>query len=120
LDQILLEVLTLRRQNDAPQMWREYRRIKLRLVVLISGWFPFGILVFGMSSLADSLCEFGLIKFSFVLGIINLVMAVFYMAFGMVTLFQYQGYRCPNCDVSFRGRQLYRRTCPGCGIPINR
>jgi hypothetical protein len=101
-------------------MWKEYRRIKQRLILLILGWFPFGILVFGISSLSDWLCKFGLIKFGFVLGIFNLVLGISYMVFAMVTWLQYISYRCPSCDVSFRGRQLYRRTCPECGIPINK
>ena len=100
-------------------MWKEYRRIKQRLIILVLGWFPFGALILGLSSLAHWLYKFGLIKFSSVLGIFNLVLFISYMAFWMVTEFQYQGYRCPNCDVSFRGRQRYRRTCPECGIPIN-
>ncbi len=88
-------------------MWTEYRRIKHRLLILIFGWMPFGLLcivalpvIFGTQMPGTAL-------------------VIAYMVFLAYTLLQFQLYPCPNCGHSFRGRQLYRRNCPKCGIPIN-
>ena len=88
-------------------MWRGYRRIKLRLIILVLGWMPFGILLLEISSLNRRLEPITFLMIA-------------YLVYMFVTMLQYLSYRCPNCDVSLFGRQLYRRTCPGCGILINK
>jgi ribosomal protein L37AE/L43A len=88
-------------------MWSEYRRIKHRLLILIFGWIPFGIL-----SMVAVPGIFGTYVPCYAL-------AIAYMVLWAYTLLQYQLYPCPNCGHSFRGRQIYLRTCPHCGIPIN-
>lgn len=95
------------KQHEAPEMWREYQRIKLKLIILVLGWLPFGALLLEVSSLNHVLepVTFLLIP---------------YMVFGTYTLLRFLLYRCPTCSVSFFGGQLHRRTCPKCGIPINK
>lgn len=88
-------------------MWKEYRRIKHRLLILIFGWIPFGVLC-----IAALPGIFGTYVPSYAL-------ALAYMVLLGYTLLQYQSYPCPNCGHSFRGRQLYRQTCPKCSEPIN-
>ena len=88
-------------------MWGEYRRIKHRLLILIAGWIPFGVLcVVAIPGI------FGTYVPCYAL-------AITYMVLMAYTLLQYQLYPCPNCGATFRGCQIYRRTCPKCGIPIN-
>jgi hypothetical protein len=88
-------------------MWNDYRRIKHRLLILIFGWMPFGLLCVAALPII-----FGTYVPSYAL-------AIAYMVLMAYTLLQYQLYPCPNCGHSFRGRQLYRRTCSHCSIPIN-
>jgi hypothetical protein len=100
-------------------VWKEYRRVKRRLIILVLGWLPFGFLIVGVASLVHWLYKIGFVKFGFVLEKSNFVLGISYMAFAMVTLFQYQLFRCPNCDVCLWMQQIHRRTCRNCGIPIN-
>jgi hypothetical protein len=88
-------------------MWKEYRRIKLRLLILLFGWMPFGLLIGAALPVI-----FGSYEPTY-------VMAVVYVILMAYTALQYGLYPCPNCGTTYRGRQLYRRTCPQCGIPIN-
>jgi len=97
----------MKKQNEAPKMWSGYRRIKLRLIILALGWMPFGVLLLEISSLNRRLESITFLMIA-------------YWVYLIVTMLQYLSYRCPNCDVSLFGRQLYRRTCPGCGILINK
>jgi hypothetical protein len=100
-------------------MWKEYRRVKRRLIILVLGWVPFCLIFAGVSSLVYWLYKFGLVKLGFVLEIFNSVLSISYMVFVMITLMQYQLYRCPNCEASLWMQQIHRRTCRTCGIPIN-
>lgn len=88
--------------------WTEYRRTKRRLIYLIIGWVPFGIL------LGEAVpAIFGTYTPSYVLAMIYVLILAF-------TALQYGLSACPNCGVSYRGRQFYRSTCPKCGVPINK
>jgi hypothetical protein len=93
--------------KEAIPVWSEYRRIKRRLLILLLGWFPFVILV-GMG--------LGRILGTFVP---SYVLTAAYMVFLAFTYLQWGLYACPNCGTSYRGRQMYRRTCPQCGLAIN-
>jgi len=95
------------KQKETPKMWKEYRRIKLRLIILFLAWMPLGFLILKLSSLNHRLEPVSLLLFA-------------YMGYIGFTLIQVMTYRCPNCDTSLFGRRLYPRTCPGCGIPINK
>jgi hypothetical protein len=88
--------------------WQGYRKVKLRLIVLLAGWIPFGIFI-------GALLPIVLHTYtpSYVLGIA-------YMLFVGFTWLEYGFYPCPECGTSYHGRQLYRKTCPKCGILINR
>lgn len=91
--------------NEVPQMWRGYRRVKRRLIVLALGWIPFGVLVGKISSINQG---FEYISFLIVL----------YALFLFFTLVQFQLIRCPNCGVRLHFRRS-RGKCGGCGIRIN-
>ena len=88
-------------------MWGEYRRIKLRLIVMVLGWMPFGMLL--MSTVPKIFSTY----------VPCYVLALAYVVVMAYTMLMYMGYPCPNCGTSFRGRQLYRRICPQCSTPIN-
>jgi hypothetical protein len=51
---------------------------------------------------------------------VGFVLGISYAVFMMITIMQYQLFRCPNCGVSFFGRNYFLRTCRGCDIPINK
>jgi hypothetical protein len=89
-------------------VWSEYRRIKLRLLIMVIGWLPFMILV--VVAVPNI---FGTYTPSFAL-------ALTYMVAMAYTLLMYLGYSCPNCGTSYKGRQLFHQTCHKCGLPINR
>jgi hypothetical protein len=97
----------MKKQNEAPPKWREYRRIKLRLIILALGWMPFVVVVLEVSTLNRRLEPITILMFP-------------YLLYTMYVMLRFQLYRCPNCGVSLFVLQLYRRTCPGCGIPINK
>jgi len=46
-------------------MWREYRRIKLRLIILGLGWMPFGFVVLEVSNLNRRLEPITLLMFPY-------------------------------------------------------
>lgn len=71
------------------------------------GWMPFTVLLLKVASLNR--------RFEYIIWLL-----LVYMAYISYTWLQYIWYRCPNCSVTFFGRQLFRQICPGCGIPINR
>ena len=89
-------------------MWVEYRRIKLRLLVLLFGWLPFCLL---------AIVALPLIFLTELLGTVAVIVYMLVLAY---TALQYALYPCPQCGGSLKGRQLYRETCPHCGTPINR
>ena len=97
---------TTRMQIENQQMWRKYRRVKRRLIVLALGWIPFGILILTISSLNR--------EFEYV----SIVTAI-YLLYLFYTLVQFELIRCPNCGVRLHIRRSFR-TCGGCGIRINR
>ena len=87
--------------------WKGYRKIKHRLIVLLAGWIPFGIVDGGLLPL---------ILHSYTA---SYVIALVYMIWTAVTWLQYGFYPCPSCGRTLRGAQLYRRTCPKCRVRIN-
>lgn len=93
-------------QTQNQQMWRTYRRVKRRLIVLALGWIPFGILILTISSLSRGL------------EIVSIVI-VAYALYLFYTLVQFELIRCPNCGVRLHIRRSFR-ICGGCGIRINR
>ncbi len=87
--------------------WAHYRRIKLRLILLLAGLVPFfALLIFALPAAGGS-------------NTLSYVMASSYLTLVAVTWFQYGSYRCLHCRTSYRGRQLFRNRCPRCGILIN-
>jgi hypothetical protein len=88
-------------------MWNEYRRIKLRLLVLLIGWVPFGVL-----------CGAGL-PFIFGTYVPSYALAAAYMLFTAYSFLKYELYPCPNCGSSLRGRQLFQKVCSNCCVEIN-
>ncbi len=88
--------------------WGEYRRVKLRLLVLLFGWLPFGLILGTvLPAVLGSYTP-------------SYVLAIGYALVWAYTLFQYLLYPCPVCGRSYRGWNLYRRSCPRCGTVINR
>jgi hypothetical protein len=87
--------------------WQDYRKVKLRLIVLLIGWIPFGIL---MGALVP------VVLHSYAPSYVAAVVYVLFIGFSWL---QYGLYPCPICGSSYRGRQLYREACPKCGTPIN-
>ena len=86
--------------------WREYRKVKLRLVALLCGWLPFGILIgWLLPHLVGSFLPTYILAGLYALGL-------------LYSWLTYAFFPCPNCGQSFRGRQLYRSTCPHCGVLI--
>jgi hypothetical protein len=71
-------------QIENQQMWRKYRRVKWRLIVLALGWIPFGVLVLEISSLSRG--------FEYV----SLLLVV-YLLYLFYTLVEFELIRCPNC-----------------------
>jgi hypothetical protein len=88
--------------------WKEYRRIKRRLIVLLVGWIPFGVII------------------GAVLPVVlhtytpSYILAIVYMLTIGYTWLQYGFYTCPRCGLILRGRQFYRANCPQCDTPINK
>jgi hypothetical protein len=87
--------------------WQGYRKAKLRLIVLLVGWIPFGIFV-------GALLPIILHTYT-----ASYVLAVAYMLLVGWSWLEYGFYPCPECGISYRGPQLYRKTCPKCGAIIN-
>jgi hypothetical protein len=88
-------------------MWSEYRRIKHRFLFLLLGWFPFAIVMGkGLPPIIGT-------------DVPSVVLIIAYMLFIAFMFLQYLLYPCPNCGTSYRGWQLYRRTCPHCGVEID-
>lgn len=89
-------------------MWSEYRRIKLRLLVLLLGWIPFGVLLgAGLPKIFHSYTP-------------SYVLAAVYVVLMAYTFLQFGLYPCPNCGMSFKCWQLFGQSCPNCGLAINR
>jgi predicted RNA-binding Zn-ribbon protein involved in translation (DUF1610 family) len=89
-------------------MWKEYRRIKHRLLILLFGWVPFGMLLgIGLPRI------FGTFVPSYVLAFAYVIVLAY-------TFLQYGLYPCPNCGSRYMNRQLFHSTCGQCGIQINR
>ena len=86
--------------NGFDAQWGEYDRTRKLLAGLLLGWVPFGFLV---GYLLPKL--FGTYVPTYV--------AAAVYGFGLMII------PCPNCGNSLKGRQLYRRTCPTCGVSIN-
>jgi hypothetical protein len=96
------------KQDEVPELWRHYRRVKRRFILLALGWMPFCVLLLEISTLNRRLEPITLLLFA-------------YMAWFMVALLQFETYRCPKCGVSFFLRwPPFPRKCAGCGIPINK
>lgn len=88
--------------------WAHYRRIKLRLILLMAGLVPFFVLI--LSPLPDAART----------NTPSYVLAAIYLILTAIAWFQYGSYRCLHCRASYRGKQLFRNRCPRCGILINR
>lgn len=88
-------------------MWKEYRRIKKLVLILVFGWLPFG---FVLGQIVPQI--FGTFVPAYAL-------AMAYVLFLFITWLRYCLYLCPRCGTSFRGRQIYRKNCLKCGLPIN-
>jgi hypothetical protein len=97
--------------NDARSQpnceWREYRKVKQRIIVLLAGWMPFGLLIGGLLPVILRTYT------------PTYVLATGYMLWVCFAWLQYASYPCPNCGKSLRCAQLYRKTCPKCGTAIN-
>ncbi len=87
--------------------WSDYKRVKFRLILLLVCWIPFGAVI-------GILLPAVLDTFTITYGL-----AVVYALYTGFVWLQYGFYSCPNCGVAYCGRQLWRRTCPKCGIEIN-
>src|SRR5262245_54722302 len=96
--------------NDNTQNadWTDYRRTKHRLIILLIGWAPFGFLIGGFLPII-----FNTYTPTYILAVIYMLLVGYYWL-------KYVFYPCPNCGLTYRGRQLHRGTCPRCGILINR
>ena len=88
--------------------WSDYRKVKHRLVALLAMWIPFGMLIGILLPIASHIFT------------ITYVSAIIYALYGGFTWLQYSLFPCPKCGNSYRGKQLWRRTCPNCGIEINK
>jgi hypothetical protein len=88
-------------------VWADYRNLKLRLLVLLVGWVPFGVL-----------CG-AAIPVIFGTYVPSYALALAYMLFAAYTWLMYVAYPCPKCGKSLRGRQLFWKTCKHCGLEIN-
>lgn len=93
---------------DTVSDWKDYRRIKLRLIVLLMGWVPFGVII---GALLPKVLHTYTPTY---------VLAIAYTLAIGYTWLQYGFYPCPKCGLTLRGRQLYCSTCPKCGNPINK
>jgi hypothetical protein len=89
-------------------VWVNYRHLKLRFLVLLIGWVPFGVLC-GVAIPAI----FGSYVPCYAL-------ALAYALFMAYTWLMYLGYPCPNCGRSLAGRQLFWKKCKSCGLEINK
>ncbi|MGB6305168.1 MAG: hypothetical protein WBF45_15590, partial [Acidobacteriaceae bacterium] len=87
--------------------WSDYKRTKHCLIALLIFWIPFG-------ALTGVLLPAILHTF-----IVTYILALVYVLFTGYAWLQYAFFPCPNCDIPYRGRQLWRRTCPKCGVEIN-
>jgi hypothetical protein len=87
--------------------WQDYRKVKLRLIVLLVDWIPFGIL---MGALVP------VILHSYTPSYVGAVIYMLVIGFNWLRC---GFYPCPVCGTSYRGSQLYRKTCAKCGTPIN-
>jgi predicted RNA-binding Zn-ribbon protein involved in translation (DUF1610 family) len=88
--------------------WAKYKTKKIRFIALLSGWLPFGVLI-GW--------PLPLLLGNFIL---TYILAAVYALGSLYSWLTYAFFPCPNCGQSLRGRQLYRSTCPNCGILINK
>jgi hypothetical protein len=88
--------------------WTDYRRKKLRLIVALSGWIPFGLILAAV--LPDVLDGYYTP---------SCLLAACYMFFTGFAWLQYRSYPCVNCERPYRGEQLYRKRCAHCGVLIN-
>lgn len=88
--------------------WKEYRRLKETLLVLILGWIPFGLLIgYVLPKLSGAY-------------VATYIAAAMYGIALMISWLRYALYSCPNCGASLRGSQFYRKQCRECGEIINR
>ena len=94
--------------HEPSSEWNHYRQVKLRLIVLLLGWIPFGVLIGG--PLPVVLHDYRP----------TYVLAIVYMLVIGWTWLQYGFYPCPGCGSALRGQQFYRKTCPTCSTVINR
>ena len=88
--------------------WRHYRFMKKQVIVLLIATIPFclacGYLtprLFG----GDNTPAYGI-----------------FIVFMLYWTFAFQGYlthACPKCGKIYNGCQIYRSTCPQCGVTIN-
>jgi hypothetical protein len=83
------------------------RKRTLTLIILLLCWIPFGAVI-GI-----------LLPSIFHTFTITYMLAVAYTLYTGYVWLQYGFYSCPNCGLNYRGRQLWRRTCPKCSIEIN-
>jgi hypothetical protein len=96
------------KQDEAPELWGHYRRVKRRLIILALGWMPVVFLLLEISTLNRRLEPVTWLLFA-------------YMVWFMIALLQFQTYRCPKCGVSlFLRLGFFFRKCAGCGIAINK
>jgi hypothetical protein len=88
--------------------WVQYKKVKGRLIALLLGWLPFGVLI-GW--------PLPLLLRTFVPTYVLALLYALALGYSWLT---YAFFSCPVCGQALRGRQLYRSTCPKCGTPINR
>ena len=87
--------------------WKRYRRIKLRLNLLLIAALPFS--VFLMDVLPRAVHN----------NAASLALAACYLIFLTMTGVEYGLYRCIRCRKPLRGCQLFNDRCSRCGVLIN-
>lgn len=87
--------------------WKDYRKIKLRLIVLLCGCIPFGLLLTDV--LPDVMGGYAP----------SCLLGGCYICFTGFSWLQYRSYPCFYCRRPYRGEQLYRKRCSHCGVLIN-
>jgi len=90
-----------------PSVWADYRHLRLRLVVLLIGWVPFGVLCGAAIPVIVGM------------HVPSYALALAYLLFLAYTWLMYAFYPCPNCGKSLRGRQLFWKACKQCGLEID-